>query len=151
MGSILSFAHIECIINGHRVQGFSDDARPIEFSDDDLFEKKIGKDGGLYGTDTAMFGGDLTFRLEPGAVSAGWFMQQRELKNQAEINGTARIIYAGTYRDIVQGRMARLEGGVLMKAPAMSEPGQTYEAMITFQRIITLNEGAQFAPYLEVG
>ena len=110
----------------------------------------MGKDGGLYGTQTAEFGGDITYRLEPGSQSADWFMKQRELNNQAEINGTPRIVYNGTHRDIVQGRMVRLEGGVLMKAPAMSEPGQTYEAMITYQRIITLNEGATFAPHLEV-
>ena len=149
MSQILSNAHIECIINGHRMVGLADEDRPFEFpSGEDMVDVSTGPDGGVYGTNTAMFGGPFTVRVQPSSPTAQWFMQEKESWRQDLINGTATRVYSGSYSDPVQGRSARFEGGFLQNVPDMSEPGVTYESVVYFERIITNVDGASFLPPL---
>ena len=145
MAQLLSNAHIECIINGHRFTGLADEDRPYEFpGGDDLFNESMGQDGGLYGSSTPRLGGDMTFRLAPTSPTAQWAIGENEARKSAIINGEPFRYYSGTLADPVQGRSARMDGGILKRVPTMVEPGQTFEIVIAFERITSNVDGAQF-------
>lgn len=141
----LNNAHIECIINGHRVTGLADEDRPFEFqTGEDMADISYGPDGGMYGTNNAMFGGTFTVRVQPASPTAQWGMKEKESWKQALLNGEATTVFNGSYADPVQGRNARMEGGILLQCPDMSEPGQTFEIVFQFERIITNVDAATF-------
>lgn len=145
MAQILSHAHVEVIINGHRFTGWADEDRPVEFPNgDDMVDVKMGRDGGLYGSNIPMFGGTMKFKLAPSSPTAQWGILQKEMWKQAQINGTPTKVYEGSYSDPSQGRAASFQGGFLQAAPDMSEPGQTYEIAIQFERITSSVESARF-------
>ena len=149
MPQLLSAAHIETIINGHRFQGISDDERPYEFpSDQELVEVKMGVDGGVYGMTKPHFGGPFKIKLEPTSPSVQWCIQQRRLFDRAIEEGTPHVYYSGSYRDIAQGRSAVLSGGFLLTANQMAEQGQIYEITFQFEKIVPNVDGAQFVPTL---
>ena len=146
---ILPNAHIECIINGHRITGLAEEDRPYEFAaGEDLIETQVGADGGVYATSKPMFGGEFTIRLQPTSPSTQWFIRQKEAWKQSLINSTATVIYEGSYADPAQGRSARMEGGVLQKCPDINEPGQSFEVVLYFERIVVNVDGAIFLPIL---
>lgn len=145
MAQILSNAHIEHIINGHRVEGLADEDRPIEFpGDQDMADLSTGQDGGLYGMSNPMLGGPITYRVSPTSPTARWAIQEKQSWRNAIKNGSAITIYEASHSDPVQGRTASLKGGVLLRCPDMVEPGQTFEFVIHYEEIIPALEGATF-------
>ena len=118
----------------------------LSFPTEELVRLKRGADGGVYGVDLAMFGGNVIFRMAPTSPGAKAFMQWRAMHDQATLGGSPQMVFAGSYSDTFQGRSARLAGGVLISAPAMSVPDVTYEGTIYFDRIIGIVEGADFLP-----
>ena len=148
MAQIQDHRHIICLINGHRVQGWADEDVPVEFPKDELNNITRGRDGSLYGTDTGNVGGRVTFRVAPTSPSAHWFIKQWEKRVRGE-----RIIYEGSYGDTEQGNSVSFAGGILVQAPPMIEPGQTYEAILEFEEIHSDIDGAQSSapPVLQNG
>ena len=109
----------------------------------------MGADGGVYGVNSAMFGGLVTIRLSPTSPSTAWFIQRNEELKQAQLNGLATRVYDGSYTDPVQGRRsATFQGGTLRNCPDMSVPNQTFEVAIYFDRIVGSVDGAVFHPPL---
>ena len=154
MPQILSHAHIELEIGGHTFLGYADEDRPVEFDGGaDRISTSVGKDGGLYGVDEAMLGGDITIRLAPTSPSAQWCITENQMrKDTVMAGGDATPIYDGSYNDNSQGRAAELLGGVLVACPDMVEPGVTFEVMFRFEQIISSVDGATFtAPRDERG
>ena len=146
MSQILSHLHVNVILNNERIVGFAETEQPVEFPTEELLSLKRGADGATYGTDNAMFGGPVIFRLAPTSTGAKQFIRWRAMNDQAGRNGTAKMIFNGSYSDTFQGRTARFSGGVLMSAPAMSVPNTDYEAIIHFDLIVGIVEGANFLP-----
>ena len=145
MAQILSHAHVDVVLDGHNFIGWADEDQPVEFdTGEDQVEISIGADGGMYGTSTAMFGSQLTFRMAPTSPTTQWLVARKEEHKQNQINGNAIRIFNGTYSDPVQGRSARMEGGVLMNCPDLPVPGQTFEATFQFERVVGNADGAVF-------
>ena len=145
MAQYLSHSHIEMVLSGHRVTGYAEEDRPIEFEDGtDRTTIQMGKDGGSYGVSESMFGGKIMVRLAPTSPTTAWFITRNEEKKQAQINNQPERVYDGSYTDSVQGRSVVLSGGTLIDCPDMSEPGQTFEVGIFFERIAGNVDGAVF-------
>ena len=142
MSQILSHRHVSCIIDGYRMNGWSDDDQPVEFPNEDLNEIKTGKDGAVYGTDTAMLGGPMIFRFAPTSPAVQWWIQRREEKQRG-----VRRIFSGSYADSEIGKSNVMSGGIIVKIPPMSVPGQTYEVTLHWEIISSDVDGANFAVY----
>ena len=149
MSQVLSRAQIELIVNGHRVEGYADEDRPVEFpTGDEMATVQTGADGGVYATSVPMFGGAIMIRLQPASPSVQWFCNEKERWKQDNINGRPITVYEGTYSDPAQGRSATLEGGILQQCPDISEPGITFEIAIYFEKITPDLDSANFAAKL---
>ena len=147
MAGILSNAHIEFIVNGFRWVGLPEEDRPFEFpGGEDFFDLSTGADGGTYGTTTPMLGGLFIARAEPNSPSVAWALGENAYRKQAVINRTAFRIYEATYNDVVQGRTANMQGGLLQQCPDMSEPGQTFEVGFYFDLITPVPESGVWLP-----
>ena len=147
MPQIQSHLNVSVVINGRRFAGgWADEDQPVEFpSDDDLYDLSRSPDGGLYGINLPTFGGEVMFRFAPNSPDVQWWIQQLEMKKQNLLNQSAHIEYSGTYADILQGRAARFEGGLLTACPPMVVPNTTFEVGVTFEQIISEVDGANFA------
>ena len=147
MAQLLSNAHINLIINGHRFSGFADEDRPVEFpGGEDFFTLSTGPDGALYGMAIPMFGGPITVRLEPSSPSVQWAVQQNNMRKNALKSGDPFTIYDGSYSDPAQGRSARVAGGVFMQCPEMPEANVTFEIQFHFEEIFSNVDGGTFVP-----
>ncbi len=145
MAQYKSHAHIECMINGHRVTGWSDDDPPYEIEDDpDSNVVKIGADGGKYGMSNPAFGGTLTLKVSPTSPTCQWAIQQNQERKNRQKDKQAERIYAGTLSDPVQGVDYRFEGGVIDVFPSMNVGNQTYEFSINFDEVISNVDGGMF-------
>ena len=138
MTQILSHQGITFRLNGHRFRGFSDDDRPIEFSTPEMFTRKRGKDGTLYGMATGMVGSEVRVRVAPTSPSAVWALGEK-----AQLNRGARTIYDGTYSDEQLGYAASLRGGIFVSCPPAIEPDVTFEILFEFEQVIPDVDGAQ--------
>jgi len=144
MAQLKSHDHINCVINGHRFVGWSDDDPPYEFEFEDSIEVKRGHDGGLYGSSMPNFGGKFTFKVEPTSPTCKWAMQQEQLRKNAMKNNTAIKIYAGSFADPVQGVSWRLEGGLILNFPAVNIANQSYEGVLELEVITASVDGGKF-------
>ena len=145
MAQLKSHRHIELVLNGHRFTGWSDDDPPYEFEYEDSIETKTGQDGGLYGSSKPNFGATLTFKLSPTSPSCQWAMQQEQLRKNSVKDNTVLRVYSGTFSDPVQGVSWRLEGGFIMKFPAINIANQTYEGSVMFEELIANVDGGRFS------
>ena len=124
MAQFFSHAHIDCVLRTNtatgpeaRISGWADEERPVEIDDGaDLFDKKRGADGGLYGSSKPMYGGPVTFRLQPNSPWTQWFIQRKQEWKNAQRTGTAIPIFEGSYGDTVQGRSITWRGGIMDNA-----------------------------------
>ena len=146
MAQVLANAHIEHLINGHRVRGLADEERPIEFpGDQDMADLQVGQDGGLYGMTSPMFGGEIIYRVEPTSPTAQWAVQQKQLWKDAVQGGKALTIYNATHANSVAGWSASLDGGILLRCPDIVEAGQTFEFVIRYEQITSNVDGGIFS------
>lgn len=141
-----SFAHIECIIDGHTFTGWSDEDPPVEFDFESSSDRKRGADGGLYSKGMPNYGGVFKFKMFPTSPTAQWAIQQEQLRKDAHLNGDPEKIYAGTYANPVDNKFYRLEGGIIDIFPAVISPGETYEGTIDFEVITSVVDGGRFNP-----
>ena len=152
MAQVISNAHIDIMIDGHRVQGLANEDRPFEYGDGSgLFNiERSEADGGLYATTNAgaIIGGPFTLRLQPNSPTAAWLIERKmELKDAVENNKAIRI-FTITLSDNHQGRKTRFEGCLLDTCPDQTEANTTFEVMFECEKIVSNNAGAQFrAPY----
>ena len=149
MTQILNRADLVVILNGHRFVGWAAEERPWQWPDpEDMYELETGADAGLYGMANTMLGGICTARLSPSGPTTRWCVQQRQYWRNAVRMRTRHRQYNGIALDAVQGRSARITGGVLMQCPDLPEPGVTFEAQFRFELIDSNVDGATFtAPF----
>ena len=141
MPAILSTRHCKLIINGHQFNGYSNDDPPVEFPDIDFLDYEFGKDGGLYGNDNGMQGGELLVKLAPGSESAKWCIRQLARRNRGE-----RVLYSGSYGDVNLNYVTNMLGGRFKMCPPAVTPGKTFEATFVFKQYQPLYDGALFTP-----
>lgn len=144
MTGILSDAHRDHRVNGHRIEGMADVERPIQLpSEVERYVISWGADGGMYARAKPQFGGPVVYRVFPTSVTAGWALGQRNLIDNADLMGLEHPRYEATDHQIVQGLTLALIGGVMNVPPVGIEAGQpTFEFTITYERIIPNPEGA---------
>ena len=144
MTGVLSDAHRDHRVNGHRIEGLADVERPIQLPDDvELFVVNYGADGGMYARDLPRFGGMVTYRVFPTSVTTGWAINERLKKDNASRDGTPHTFYEATDRQIVQGLTLSLEGGILKRCPQGIEAGQpVFEFVIEYEVIVPNPVGA---------
>ena len=144
---ILNNSHIECIINGHTIEGWASDDPPWEVEQDDATTAEKGADGGLYVSGMPELGGTLMLKLSPSSPSTQWAIQQEQMRKNSHKDKSALIVYSGTLSDPVQGVSHDFAGGVIMNFPAVRPAaGQTYEAKLMFEEITSNVDGGTFHP-----
>lgn len=141
MPTILSQRDIECLLLGHRIEGWSNEDPPIEFPEINFLDVQEGRDGSIYGTDTGILGGEVKFKLHPASRSALWFLVRLQERNRG-----VRRIFSGTYSNAALGYSCTFKGGLLKMMRPMIVQGQTFEPVIHFEQIIPDTEGAVFDP-----
>jgi len=146
MPTILSYKHVELIINGHRFESWSDDDTPVEFPEITFVETTIGRDGTMSVVDTGALGGELVVNLLSTSRSA-----QRIIQWIQERNRGARSFFEGTFSDTELGYSVQLKGGVLKMAKPTVTPGETYTATFEFEEMVPDFDGANFAGSPAVG
>ena len=146
--NLRSHAHIELILNGHRIVGWADDDPPYEFESEEAAEYKRGQDGGLYGRSMQSFGAKLTIKLDPSSPSTQWCIQQEQMRKNAEKSGDSIRVFAGTISDSAAGISMQLAGGGIVKFPPWSVANQSYEAEIEFEEVTSEVDGGVFHPPL---
>ena len=139
-----SFSHIDAIINGHRFTGWANESPPYSFEQEESSVRSVGPDGGLYALGMAAFGNSWTFKLQPNSPTAQWCVQQEQMRKDAHAEGEPLRTYSGTLVDNALGTDVRLEGGVIVKLPAVIVPGETYEGMIQFENVASNVDGGNF-------
>lgn len=144
MSGILSDAHRDHRVNGHRIEGMADNERPIQLpSDVERYVITWGADGGMYARSKPQFGGPVIYRVLPTSVTAGWALGQRNLIDQADKLGLEHPKYEATDIQIVQGLTLGLFGGVMTMPPVGIEAGQaSFEFTITYEVIVPNPEQA---------
>ena len=148
MAQIESYAHLECIINGHRFTGWADEDPPFEFDFDDSAEFTEGADGGMYVLGKPAFGGGFTFKMFSTSPTSQWSMQQEQIRKDGHMMGNPARSYSGTLTNPGTGVSYRLDGGFIRNFPAVAIPNQTYEGMLRFEQITSLVDGGTFNPPL---
>jgi len=140
MPTILSYRHLELIINGHRFESWSDDDTPVEFPEITFADTVIGRDGTMSVTDTGNLGGELVVNLLPTSKSAQRIIQWIQERNRGE-----RQFFDGTFSDTETGFSVQLKGGILKMAKPTVTPGETYTATFEFEQLVPDYDGATFA------
>ena len=148
MAQLLSHAHIECIINGHRFTGWAEDDPPYEWEEEDSAEFKTGQDGGMYGLSKPEFGGMFRFKLQPASPTTQWAMQQEQMRKNSVKSRAAVRIYSGTFNDPVASTSWRMAGGVIQNFPSTRTANLTYEGTIMFEELTSQVDGGKFHPPL---
>ena len=152
MAQILSNAHLEHIIDGHRVEGLANEDRPIEFPTGRGFNNIVRSDhdGGMYGTSLAMFGGPVIYRVTPNSPTCQWAIQRNQERKEAIKNASAIPTFAdASHANLVANWSADLSGGVLQDCPDIPEAGVTFEFTIEWELIDSNVDGGVFTPPLQ--
>ena len=131
-----SHAHIEIILNDHEFVGYADEDQPYEHEWPELDDVMVGADGGTYGRARADFGCILIARLSDISPTLQWFIQQREMHQQAVRNGNAAAIpiFNGSINDLSMNVSGQYRRGRIT-GPALGFPmaaGSTNEIRFKF-------------------
>ena len=129
------------ILNGKRVSGLADEDPPIEFPQIQLLEDTWGKDGTLYTVATEILGGEVTIKLLPTSPDV-----KRFLRWFAQIQNRRRIRFEGSYGDSELNYSTLMQGGEMKECPPTIVPGQSFEAMFVFEKLIPQYDSARFDP-----
>lgn len=149
MATAWSNDHIECIFDGsHRVVGLADVEEPYEFiNPGDFFEiMRSRNDGGMYVSANAgnILGGGFKLMLMFGSPTLAWCIERRAELQNAILEGRPIRTFSMTFRDPVQGRSNRAEGGVIQDCPHQAMTGVDGEVLFEFELIQSNNAGAAF-------
>ena len=131
-------------LNGHVVQGWSEDADALSMPDEFEFATtRRGADGMLAAFGTGARGGEVAIKLLPTSPSAQFFMQQ-----QTAILGGDRVVWDASIVNDETGASFTLTRGVLIKGPLGQNMGagdfanQTFT--LDFEEIVPNYDGASF-------
>ena len=112
-------------------------------------ERTRGADGGLYALGMPTYGGTWTFKVffhgpsrrnGPCRMSKCARTRTRTAARSASIPAPSATPALASVTDV--------DGGIIVKFPAVAIPGQTYEGMIDFEEITSLVDGGTFNPPL---
>lgn len=149
-----SHAHIDCIIEGFRVDGWAAEDPPYEFPDnDDLFEIIRGAAGDENPDARPMYGGGLILKVLPTSPAAQWGIQQRNYFDDANRNGFPHRVYGrdgspAMFADPTRSIALAMIGGVFNGCPKFPTGGQTFEIKFHFEQMIPDVDGGIFTPSL---
>lgn len=150
MSTFVSIEDTDVVINGHTVEGWSDDADALTLPDVELASVTRGADGRMVASSTGNKGGEVTIKLLPNSPSTQFFSQRA-----AEIVGGAVIIFHGLIRNSRLGFSTRLSRGVLMTAPLGQTLGKgeaaAREFTFEFEEILPNYDGARPSLPIEIG
>ena len=139
-----SIAHVDCIISGHRVVGWSDDDPQYEWEGEDVVDVKYGGDGGTYVKSMPMFGQNITIKVMPTSPTCQWAMQQEQLRKNSHLQRQHPKVYDMTLTDSVQGVSWQAAGGYIINFPVGNIAGQTYEFKMGFEQVTAQVDGGRF-------
>ena len=148
MTGVLSDAHRDHRVNGHRMSGFADVERPIQYPDDvELFVITYGADGGMYARDLPRFGGMIIYRMLPTSPSTGWAIGERAKKDFATRRGTRHTFYEGVEVEMPFGLAMSLQGGLLKRCAQRPEAGNpVFEFVIEYELIVPNIDAVEWSP-----
>lgn len=139
-----SLENVSVILNGHTVQGFSEDADALSLPNIDLANVVRGADGGIVATSTGDKGGPVILKLRPNSPSVPFFMSAMA----AQQNG-ASLSWNGIIRDSQNQTNVSLTGGTMTNGPTGQTMGKgstaNREFTFEFERVIPDYLGALFS------
>ena len=131
-----SHAHVDCILNGHRISQWADSDPPYEIHLDSQVEVHHGHDGTHYPMSSGNLGGRLTFKLVPHSVDAQWLLDREKDRQTQIINRLKYTEFNGTLQDVVTNIRLSLERGYLISTHRFPTAGMIFEAAFEFERMI---------------
>lgn len=143
MSTTVSIQDTTVVVNGHVVEGWSEDADALMLPDIDLATVTRGADGRMVASSTGNRGGEVRFKLQANSPSTQFFSQQ-----VATIIRGGAVVFNGTIRNSRMGISIRLERGVLSTAPAGQTLGKgsaaAREFAFEFETVLPNYDGARF-------
>lgn len=143
MSTIVSITDTTCILNGHLIRGWSDDADALMLPDIEVANIIRGADGLMVASSTGDRGGEVTIKLLANSPSAAFLFGQAGL-----ILRGARIIFNGSIRNARMGMSTRLDRGVMKTLPGGQTMGKgeaaAREFVFEFQEVLPNYDGAVF-------
>ena len=131
------------VCNGHRIQGWSDDADAFSTPDIDLAAVKRGADGKMIGVSTGEKGGPVVIKLLANSPSTKFF----QTAATAQLNGIC-ITWEMIARYPLAGVNVVYMNGILVHAPLGMTIGKgdikNMEFTFEFERILADASGATF-------
>ena len=147
MSSVASNASIQCRMNRGEfdIDTWAEDDPPYMIETDDFLDIKKGQDGKYYIYNRADFGGTFTIHLAPYAPAVQWLINQANIRDNYLIQQRRAKIYECNITDVDRGVNFDMTGGVLLHAPKMMNPNNTYTARFVFERIVPNVDAGYFA------
>ena len=125
----LSLHETKVILNGHEVEGWSEDSGALTLPDAFEFASvRRGASGDMVAFSTGDCGGPVSLSLLPTSPSAVFLMK---LVNKIH-NSRARVIWEGSVKHTPTGASALLNRGILMSAPLWYTMGKGEVGNLTF-------------------
>ena len=135
-----SIQHVQFIVNGHLVEGWSEDEDSIMLPDVEMFAVERGGDGKMIAHATANRGGEVTLKLLATSRSTQFLLQQ-----VAAILQGAEIIFNAAMLNQRTGYAVSFQRGVLKTGPLGPTVGkaksQNREFVFEFESIIPNYDG----------
>lgn len=140
------------ILNGHRVEGWSEDEDALMMPEITVAATIRGGDGLMMSQSTGDLGGEVTIKLLATSKSTQFFMQQHEI-----IRRGARVIWNGSIDYGAMGNRNVLRIGAMLTGPSGQTLGKgraaTRQFVFDFQEISNNADAGKFsnAPRVSVG
>ena len=144
MSLFASIEHTRFELNGHRVQGWSEDGDSLMMPDVELATIQRGADGKMMAISTANRGGPITIKLLPNSLSTKFFMQQA-----AVLQRGGRVVFSGSIVNQQTGvSVHELRNGVMTTWPLGQTQGKgeaaAREFVFEFETITVNYDAADF-------
>ena len=142
----LSLEHTTLTLNGHEVQGWSEDSDALTGPDAlELATVRRGATGQMAAFPTGDKGGPITIKLLPDSPSTAFFMQQAEVLRRG---GAVR--WEGSIQNPALGISAALLNGVMTTAPLWPAMGKgsvaNHTFVFEFEQIVVNYDAPNFTP-----
>ncbi|MBF2753946.1 MAG: hypothetical protein ISN29_01620 [Gammaproteobacteria bacterium AqS3] len=131
-----SHAHVECILNGHRITEWADNDPPYSLEFNEQVHVYHGHDGALYPMSSSDLGGSLSFYVVPHSKDSQWLLDREKERQKNIITREPGTEFNGILQDVVTGIKVSLERGFLISTSKFPSAGQPFEATFTFERMI---------------
>jgi len=145
--SQINIEAVDLTLNGHLIQGLSDDTDAVTMPDIELTTVRRGANGELLSFRTGNRGGEVMIKLLPSSPTHAFL--QRQVAQINNPDDPARVNGALGINDVLNGIQVSCRRGVLKTAPF----GQTYgqgeaanrEYTFDFEEIVPQYDNASFA------